>query len=39
VEFSVPETVRVDFTLAIRPVLWNGRQVEQIIDRYTEGAR
>lgn len=39
VGFSVPETARVDVTVAIRPVLWNGRRVEQIIDRYTEGAR
>jgi hypothetical protein len=37
--FSAPQTARVDVTVAIHPLLWNGHRVEQIIDRYTEGLR
>lgn len=38
-EFSVPQAVRVEVTLAIRPILWTGEQVEQVVDQYVGTGR
>lgn len=38
-EFTVPQTPRVEITLSIRPVLWTGETAEQVIDRYVGEGR
>jgi hypothetical protein len=39
VEFAVPETAKVECAIVIRPLLWSGKQVEQVIDSSVWAAR
>ncbi len=39
IEFAVPETAKVECAIAIRPLLWTGKQVEQVIDSSVWAAR
>lgn len=39
IEFSVPQAASIEVALTIRPVLWTGDQIEQVIDRYVGAGR